>query len=234
MLDRLKIRNSGLVAAAVMAVALMAPAAQAQGRRPGGRGGFGGPLSLTRISEVQKELKIDAAQKELLGALGEARRAKGREFFQGLRDLSPEERGKKIAAYRADEAKQVNAILSKTQQKRLGELVLQREGYGALGRPDIQAKLKLSGVQKTKIQQTIQAHRQKIQSLFREARAGGQGGQGFAQMRPKFEAANKDRDTKLAALLSATQKKTWASMQGAKFTFPERRLRRRRPGGSNA
>ena len=141
MLQRAHLRIGALAAAGALLLALAPQPAAAQGGFAfGGRGG-GGALSLLRIPEVQKELKIDVAQKELLKALGDSQRAKGRELFQSLRNLSREQRTQKLVQFRAEEQKQINGILNKKQHGRLAQLQLQRAGYSALTQPAIQSKL---------------------------------------------------------------------------------------------
>ena len=82
----------------VVTVAVMAgaPALAQEQQRPRG-GGFGGsPTFLLTQKSVQDELKLSAEQVKKVEEL----LAKQREAFQGLRDLSREERQKKMEEQR--------------------------------------------------------------------------------------------------------------------------------------
>src|SRR5262249_24628995 len=108
-----------------------------------------------------------------------------------------------------------NAILNADQQKRYRQLVLQRQGMSALTEKAVQDELKLTDDQRSKVQEIVSAQQAEMRSLFQ----GGGGGDREA-MRQKFQEMQKQRDEKLAALLTDDQKKQWKEMLGAPFTFP--------------
>ena len=206
------------VAVALAATLVLASGALAQ--RGGGRGGFGGGrgggMAILRYPEVQTELKLTSEQKTKAAALADKLQEERRGQGQGLRDLSPEERQKRLAEMRASENKQLAEILNADQMKRYRQLQLQRTGMMALAEPETSDALKLTADQKTKVQEILAAQMAEQRSLFQD---GGGGGDRQAMME-KMQALRKQTDEKLAALLTADQKTKWAELVGAPFTFP--------------
>src|SRR5262249_43266251 len=123
----------------------------------GGLGGLGGmrmPASmLLMMPEVQKEIQVTDDQKTKLDDLRAEQMKDMQSQFQGfdfgaLRDMSQEERDKKIAELRKkgeEMSKQIDEkvgkVLDATQMKRLGQLQIQRDGIGAFSRPEVVSKL---------------------------------------------------------------------------------------------
>jgi hypothetical protein len=109
-------------------------------------------------------------------------------------------------------------VLDETQQKRLEELRIQREGAESLTRAEVIAKLGLEQAQKDKIKEIAAAEdsapRFDFQNATDEERQ-----KYFAEARQRREKRNAD----LLAVLTAAQKTSFEKLQGAKFTFPERR-----------
>lgn len=221
-----------------LALTLAAPAfAQGQGRPGGGRsfgfrGGFdSGPTGLLRIPEVQKELKLDQTQIELLDQLNKEMDEKRRAMFQSGGEQSPEQRRERFAQLRPqleklqqDQEKKVGEVLDAKQMARLKQLGIQRSGTQALTRPEVQNQLKLSADQRQK----IAALQQQLGEAMRSAFQPGANGQRpsreqFAEIRTKMEQMRAQNDTKILAILTAPQKKQFEEMKGAPFTFPERR-----------
>lgn len=210
------------------ALILAASASFAQGR-PGGRGGFGnfGLLGISSIPAVQMELKLDAAQVDLLKQLSAEVRQKAeanRPDRASFQNLSPEERTKRFAELRAqaektqaENDKKVAEILDAKQMARLKQLELQRMGLRALTRKDVQTALKLTPEQQTRIKAATDAQTDAFRAAF-------QGGQNMSQdeRRAAFTKIQTDTDAKLDAVLTADQKKQLEAMKGAAFKFPER------------
>jgi Spy/CpxP family protein refolding chaperone len=204
------------VALAFLATAVLASSAAAQGR--GGRG-FGGGGNILRMAEVQAELKLTDEQKtKLTGMLSQQRggRGGGGQF----RDLSREERAKMQAERRAEQQKQLAAILNADQMKRYRQLELQRQGSAALAETEVQTELKLTADQKTKVESILGEQRE----AMREARESAAGDR--EAMRTKTAEIRKKSGEKLEALLTDEQKTQWKAMLGAPFTFPTAPVRR--------
>jgi hypothetical protein len=206
----------------VALVATVALASTACAQRGGGnRGGFGfggrggAGAAMLRMPEVQTELKLSDEQKTKVTTLADKIQEERRGQFQGLRDLSNEERQKKMADWRASEDKQLAEILNADQMKRYNQLRLQRQGISAVAEKPVADELKLTDDQRTKIQEIVSAQMAEMQSL----RQGGGGGDPSA-MREKMTAMRKQTDDKIAALLTDEQKSKWKEMTGAPFTFP--------------
>lgn len=236
---------SRLSVALLVLVFSTAAFAQAPGQRGGQRGagfggfggGQGGIASLLAMEEVQKELKLTDEQKtKLREARSEAggragRSGDGGEGGQNLRDLSREERQKRMEELRkqleertkkAEEA--AKAILTAEQNTRLSQLRLQRDGINAITRPEVATALMLADAQKEAIAEILEASR-----AGRGERGAGFGRNASQEERQKAMAEAEERRKKtradLEAVLTDSQKAEWAKMQGEKFTFPERPAR---------
>jgi hypothetical protein len=235
--------------------------AQERGRggRGQGRGGFGGgfggglggggPLALLAIEEVQKELKITDEQKKQIETLASEQRGAGFGGAGGgqggnFRDLSPEERQKRIEEFRKQaeaRAKEVDekikGILNADQSERLGELRLQREGINAFNRSEVADKLGLSKEQREKIAKLLEDARPGFGRGGGFGAGGGRGGAGRGaseEERAKAIQEARERREKLSAdvlgVLNDGQKAAWEEMQGKKFDFPEPQRRGGRGG----
>lgn len=234
------VMSAMLAAAVTLAVVSVADAQPGGGRGQGGRGGFGaggfgaggfgggaaGGAMLLGMPEVQKELNITDDQKELITEMQADLRQRGgqRPDLGNFRDLSAEERQARMEELRkqAEERNKqaedaLKAILNDTQFARYGELQLQRQGLGALTRPDIVEKLGLSTEQTEKIGEVRRTAREE----------GGRRPEGQAGQRPDFQAlmaAARERQAKVEAdtlaVLTADQKAKWEQLQGKKFEFP--------------
>jgi hypothetical protein len=210
-----------LIAVAGVALAQGGPGGRRFGGGFGGPGGFGGGMMLLRMPEVQTELKLDPAQKDLLGQLGQEMQTKMQAMFQESQGLSQEERMRKFGEVMAANQKQVNEILDPKQQARLKQLEIQQGGLRSLGRPDVQASLKLSQDQKNRIGEAMQGEREAMGAIFQGFQPGQPPSpeQREANMK-KMQEVRSGTDAKLNTILSPAQKQQFEAMQGAKFTFP--------------
>jgi Spy/CpxP family protein refolding chaperone len=201
------------VGLAVLATALLTGSAFAQGRGVGGRG------MILRMPEVQAELKLTDEQKtkisEMLGQLGGGRRGQGGQS----RDLSREEREKQLAERRANEEKQIQAILNEDQLKRYHQLQLQRQGLLALRDAPVRDALKLTDDQRSKVDGILKEQADETQKAL-ESAGGGRRGRGGAA-RAQLAEIRKKTEEKLEAVLTDDQKKQWKEMLGPAFKFPE-------------
>ncbi|MBT6153810.1 MAG: hypothetical protein HOL01_25595 [Planctomycetaceae bacterium] len=246
-------RSSMLAKSVVMGLAVVLVAGStsyAQGQRGRGFRGFGGGASSSALlgsEQVQKELKLSEEQIAKVKEITDASRASSRELFSGLRDLPEEERRAKFAELRekmtkaAEETgKKVAAVLNDTQNARLGQIVLQQQGIGALASKDTAAKLSLTKDQQQQIKDLVEAQREMQRELFSGLRDIPQ-----AERRAKFEELGKKREeitteTNKAVMevLTAAQKTQFEQMKGEKFELDRRALfggRRRggRPQNNN-
>jgi len=230
-----------------VALSLIAGSAFAQGGGGrGGRGGFGGrgdggPMGLLRIPEVQKELKLEQAQIELLNQLAAESGRRDRPNFEGFQNLSPEERQKRIAELRAqrekaaaEQEKKVAEILEPAQMTRLRQLQVQQAGIRVLSRQQVADQLKLTPDQRQKIQAALDEERAAQRAAFQAFQGGGQPTDAQREeARKKLADARTAAEAKLNAVLTPAQKQQFESMKGAPFTFPERQRGPRGNGGNN-
>lgn len=189
--------------ATVCSVMLLAAVALAQRGPGGGPGrGFGpGPADLLQVEQVQTELQLTDDQKASAGKLGEMRR--------GMRDLSEEDRQKRMGEIQA----KVDEILKPEQKTRLEEIVIQVQGPGALGRPEIQEKLGLSDEQRKKLDELNEEMRGKRREVF-------QSGSGPE----KLDEIRKEQTDKANAILTDQQREQFDKLQGKKIEIDRTQL----------
>lgn len=178
-----------LVAVAMGSLILSSVAMAQPGGGRGGFGGFGGGTSRTGLlgeEYIQKELELVPDQVEKIKAISTESQAETRKLFEGLRDLSDEERRAKfqelqgkMTEARDATAKKVNEVLLPHQKTRLDQLVVQssmRFGglSGAFSRDEIAKALNITDEQKTKLTEVSEKVNkeldEKISKLRDEAR----------------------------------------------------------------
>jgi len=191
-------------------------------------------IGLLQADEVRQELDLMDDQVEQLRAIGEDVRNEVRSelqgIFQGMRDLSPEERQQRFDEIRA----KVDAITSKS-EGRLQEVLLphqfdrlkqidlqtriQRGGAAALADGQLAETLGLSDQQKDQLRERSQEVQQELQEKIRQLRVEARG--------------------KLMDVLTPEQRAKLESMLGEEFAVPDQpfggrlfgRGGRRGPGG---
>lgn len=191
------------------------------------RGGMqrGGPGLLMR-PDVQKELKMTSSQTSKIEALIESQRGQG--FGGGGgggrggnggggRGGGGRRGGFGGGGINPEMVKNLKGILDDGQYKRFTELSLQQAGGFALAREDIAKKLKLTSKQKSELQEISQDMRADMQDM----RSGGGGGGDFRAMMEEMQELRADYGKDMIKLLTADQKKIWASMLGKKFKFQQ-------------
>lgn len=191
------------LAAAVVVMA--ASPALAQQQRQGGGRGFGGVgvMLLLGQESVQKELKLSDEQVKKIQELG----TKQREAFQGLRDLSQEERRTKMQELTKANDKAIGEILKPDQLKRARQIALQRQGAAAVLNEEVAKTLNITDDQKQKIREIQTKSREELQGV------------GFDEDgRKKREEVRKQTNEKAMAVLTAEQKAKLKEMQGEPFT----------------
>ncbi len=140
---------------------------------------MGGDLTgLLTQKSVQDELKLSDEQRKQGTELAEKQRG----GFEGLRDLSEDERRKKLEERAAANLKSVAEILQPEQLKRLKQISWQQQGAFAFEQPEVASALQLTNDQKDKLKAIQKASREKMREAF------GGGGQ---PDREKLQAARK-------------------------------------------
>lgn len=216
----------GLLAIVAVAVVSIGSIANAQPGR-GGRGGFGGGLfgggggnglDLINDENVRKELDLVDDQvtklREIQGKVGEAMRAAFEGFdFQGLRDLSEEERTAKFAPIRekmekvnADTQKEIDQVLLPQQRQRLKEIVVQsqirRQGTsGALTTGALATELNITEEQKQKLAE--------MQTKVEE------------ELRKEIEQLRLESRDKILSVLTAEQRAKLNALMGQPIEFQQ-------------
>jgi len=204
-------RLFGKLALAFGLVALTAAPALAQGR-----GGFmgGGAMLLTNKS-VQTELKATEDQTSKLTTLAEEIRGKQREAFQGLQDLSDDERRTKMQeiqkTIQADIDKGLGDILKADQIKRFHQIQLQQAGATGLLQARVDEALKLTDEQKGKIRDINQETMTQMQGLREEFQNDREGAM------KKVAEIRKSANEKALAVLTDSQKTTYKGLVGSPF-----------------
>jgi hypothetical protein len=203
-------------------VAALSGPAMAQGR--GGFGGMmgGGPVALLGNPGVQKELKLDASQTEKATALA----TEVREKMMGLRDQLQGLQGQEANAKRQELMKPINegamktahAFIKPEQVKRLHEISLQQQGANALSDPAVAKKLGITDEQAAKVKTILADSQSEMRDLFQSA------GDDRQAAMAKVQTLRKETNTKVMALMTEDQKKTWKEMTGEPFevTFQPR------------
>lgn len=179
--------------------------AQGQGRRGGGFG-EGIRLRVLALPQVQDDLKLADEQK------AEARKtAEGLQgLFAGLQGLSQEERQQKFQEIQTKTraaVEQVNKALSKEQNERLDQIVLQARGANALTDEKVGSELKLTDDQ-----------RQKLASIQEQAMQQGRDAQGDQE---KIAQIRKTSREQALAVLTEDQRQQFEKLQGKKIELPE-------------
>ena len=199
-------------------VALLSPAALAQGGRGGFGGGGGGPAGLLSNKSVQQELKLDADQITKASKWAEEQRARFTEASQKYADLSEDERRTKMQELRRtaneESHKAVTAMLKPEQTKRFKQIVFQARGIDNLTDPEVAKALKVTDEQAEKVKALMDDQR----GQTREAMQASNGDRQAAA--EKFVAIRKETNAKAMALMSADQKMMYKEMAGEPFEMP--------------
>jgi hypothetical protein len=214
----------------VVAAALWGGTAYAQGGR--GFGMMGGGIFFVAGNEaVQKEIGIDSAAASKVQSIVEEYRKDMRAenesagiSFQGLQDLSSEERDKKMKEINDKRAvitkklnekfvPQLKAAIEAPQFERLQQIAWQAGGSQAVATdPHLAKELELKNDQIEKIAAINMEYQRKQRELFTP------GGGGDPQaMFAKIQELNKERDGKAMELLSKDQQEKLSKLKGKAF-----------------
>jgi len=192
-----------------------------QGRRGGGqfgRGGGNSEMGLAMRADVQKELAVTDDQVTKLKDL-QTKERQNNPFGGGNNGgtrPTQEEMQQRMAEMRATQHKDLATVLNDGQMKRLGELLLQREGASALTQADVQKSLGFSDDQVSKVKD-LQTKQQEANQALRDKQ------QNQEITREEATAARtKNTQTmndELLKILTADQASKFKDMQGKAFTF---------------
>jgi hypothetical protein len=196
-------------------VAALSGPVMAQGRGGFGGMGGGGPVALLGNPGVQKELKLDSAQVEKATTLA----TETREKMMGLRDQLTGLEGQELMTKRQELAKPINEAAMKTvagflkpeQVKRLSQIELQQRGANALSDPAIAKKLGVTDEQASKVKTILADSQSEMRELFQSA------GDDRQAAMAKVQTLRKETNSKVMALMTEDQKKTWKEMTGEPF-----------------
>jgi hypothetical protein len=187
-------------------VVLMASPAFAQRRRPRGGGGRMSGMMLLGQKSVQEDLKLSDDQVKELKEFGE----KMQKEFAGLRDLSREERGKKMQELRKEGEEKLAKLLDKKQAKRLKQITLQVQGASAYSNPEVAKALAFTDEQKKDIKAIQEDAGKQIREIF-------QGEGDFKEKGEKMAKVRKEAKEKTEKLLTDDQKSKWKELVGPEF-----------------
>jgi len=214
---------------ALALAAVVAPEAWAQrGQgRGGGLGSFrgqgGNSLFLLTQKSVQDELKLSADQIKTV----EEQMEKQRESFAGLRDLSREERQKKMEERAKANQAVLSEILKEDQLKRFKQISLQQRGAQALSDPDVSQALNLTAEQNDRVKAIQDGAQSEMRELFQAGAAGGD----RQELQKKAAQLRNSINEKAHAVLTTEQQAKWKELTGEPF---KGEIRQQPRGGNRA
>ena len=213
-----------LIGIAVLALAVFSQAQRGQGMGMMMGQGGGNPLMLLAREDVQEDLALTSEQKEkLLEFTGqEAMRNRFMKFMQdsgmSFEDMRSEEGRKKLAPMmekmQADMKKEIEAVMTPAQVKRLGEINVQFNGNRSVMQKDIAKALAITEAQQTKIDalnKGVGEARRALMEMMRNQELSME----------EFQEKNKKNDdilnTEIGKVLTDAQKAKLSEMGGKKF-----------------
>ncbi len=213
-----------LIGIAVLALAVFSQAQRGQGMGMMMGQGGGNPLMLLAREDVQEDLALTSEQKEkLLEFTGqEAMRNRFMKFMQdsgmSFEDMRSEEGRKKLAPMmekmQAEMKKEIEAVMTPAQVKRLGEINVQFNGNRSVMQKDIAKAVAITEAQQTKIDALNKGVGEARRALMEKMR-----NQELSM--EEFQEKNKKNDDILDAeigkVLTDAQKAKLSEMGGKKF-----------------
>jgi len=169
-------------------------------------------LLLIRDEAVRDELKLSTEQRAQLDAL-----LKGNNrLLIAIRDVGPngadETAQPAIAALRAE----LKKLFTSEQKIRLQGLILQAQGYDALLRKDIAAKLKITPEQQAKLAAIAEEAKASVQALSQS-----RGSRSPEEIKQELAQIQAERLKKIVAELDDKQESTYAKLLGEAFDFSQ-------------
>lgn len=199
-------------------------------------------VGLLQAKVVQTDVGITAAQRTKMNAAAEQHKKRLQEYEKQLKALgttSPDKR--RLKGMFDILKKDVFAVMTKGQIKRLRELTLQRIGLISLTDDQVAAKVGLTPTQVGKIKQAFQAGRTKFVALqrstaepilapYKDRKPKNAAEQtslrkeidaklkvASVKVKPKLEAIGKETDAAMMAVLTAPQRAKWNALKGRPF-----------------
>ncbi|HTQ38106.1 MAG TPA: secretin N-terminal domain-containing protein [Pirellulales bacterium] len=123
---------------------------------------FVGVLSLATEDSVAKQLGLSDDARAALDRLIKQREDDALELSQQIKDLSPDERETKLAAFRSESEQMGLKLLSDEQWNRLQQVRLGRDGLASLADPSIAKQLQLTADQQTKIAEIMKEREKQL------------------------------------------------------------------------
>jgi hypothetical protein len=164
-------------------------------------------LVLIRDPIVHEQLRVTEAQKQAIARLTDELDGP----FLAIRGQSLEVGGENLRRLIADAESKMNEILSASQRKRLGEILLRAQGVRGLLRPDVADKMKLSNDQRVQIEAIIHNNEETFQTLRKQAQDESES----QQWLDKRVAQLRDEERKkIVAALNESQLKWLVKLQG--------------------
>ncbi|MBI1333913.1 MAG: hypothetical protein JST12_12380 [Armatimonadetes bacterium] len=208
---------------AILAIAVMSQA-QRGGFMMGGAGGGANPAMLLGREDVQKDLALTDAQKDKVATLTDQNAMRDR-FMKAMQDagvsfedMRTDEGRKKMQPImekmQADMKKEIDAILTPEQSKRLGQIGVQMAGNRAILQKDVAKALGITDDQNEKIQNLVKMQGDAQRGLFQKMQDGELTRE---DLQDKMKKNGEIFDTELGKLLTDNQKAKLKEMGGKPF-----------------
>jgi peroxiredoxin len=165
---------------------------------------------LIRDRVVREKLDLTAQQTKAVDAL--LREHNG--LLLAIRDVGPLGAPESVQLRLRDIRGQVERMLDERQRIRLAGLVLQAQGYDALLLPALAAELKLQPVQQQQLADIQRDFLAKVEPLQKP-----NADRSAEQRQQALDAANRERQRRVLAVLDERQTRTWAERLGEPFDF---------------
>ena len=167
-------------------------------------------ILLIRDEAVRSDLKCSSDQRRALDELLQ----KHNRLLLAVRDVGPTGADETARPALVELRQQFAKILNDEQRKRVSGLILQAQGYDALLRNDVAAKLKLSEKQQQDLTALAGETRAKAQELQKSGAAGSP-----EQVQEKLAEVQKEWQQGVLAVLNEQQTEQYAAMLGEPFDF---------------
>ena len=208
---------------AILAIAVMSQAQRGGFGMMGGAGG-GNPAMLLGREDVKKDLGLTDDQNEKLAPLIDPQQMFPK-FQKAMQDagvdfqeMRTEAGQKKMAPYfekmTADMKKELDAILTPAQSKRLGEIGIQMAGNMAVVQKDVAKALAITEDQDTKIKALTKAQQAANQGLYQKVRDGEITRE---EIQDKMKKNTEIMDSEVGKILTEAQKAKLKELGGKKF-----------------